>query len=141
MDPHKLGPRVRTHDPHVGTPDEPPTKPDLGTAWPPNIVRRPPHLSQEDYKIWQAWYPTLTIQPKTLYFDVAVGNGKEIPFQQLSNPYYRAWIRNTRRRIDALFLFPTKIWIVELRYLAAPSAIGECGSFRAGFPALCGLCG
>lgn len=98
----------------------------LGTRWPPDLVRKPPHMSQEDYGLWKRWYPTVRAGVLALYFDVGLGEGVPLPqLQDEPENYKRMWIRNTQRRADALLVRSGLIWLVELRYLASPNAVGR----------------
>lgn len=103
----------------------------LGPVWPNLIHRKPPRMSTEDYEIWLRWYPRYLQTTKALYFDVGIGPGAPAPETDPNSPYLRAWTRNTQRRLDAILVREDELWIVELRFLASPSAVGRLLIYRA----------
>lgn len=84
----------------------------------------PPRMSEEDYRIWQRWYPTIQRQVKQMWFDVGLGKPKPIP-AGTSVELAFMWDRNTQKRADVIIETSQEIWLVELRFKAQPNAIGR----------------
>lgn len=97
----------------------------LGPAFHPSTERRPTRMSSEDWEIWRRWFPQYRESTKLLYFDVGLGPGRPAPDPDINSPYRRAWLRNTQRRADVVMVREEEIWLVELRFLASPNAVGR----------------
>jgi hypothetical protein len=96
---------------------------DLGPLFPPNYTGIPTHMSLQDRNIWYRWHPFAWQQFSGFYFDAAVGIGT-IPPPGGNEKLRAAWIRLTKKRIDAIGLRKDAIWIIEVRATAGASALG-----------------
>lgn len=98
----------------------------LGTEYPPLISKRPPHMSDEDYEIYQQWWPRVSKPVLRTWYDVGVGEGSPdaiTPGDGIN--YKRMWTRITQKRIDLLAETPNQLWLVELRHAATSNAVGR----------------
>lgn len=96
----------------------------LGTPYLPSWAGRPPHMSPEDYQIWQRWRPSLWGHVGTLYFDVAVGSVAP-PSEMYDEKLRAGWVRLNQRRIDVVADRGETAEIIELRFDATPNAVGR----------------
>lgn len=96
----------------------------LGPDFPPTWNGYPTRMSEEDYRLWQRWYPAIRGQVLRMWFDVGLGKAKPIPEGTSAELAYM-WQRNTQKRADVIIETILEIWLVELRYKAQPNAIGR----------------
>lgn len=96
----------------------------LGPEFLPTWNGYPPRMSDEDYRIWQRWYPTIRHQVLRMWFDVGLGAGKPIPEGTTADLAFM-WTRNTQKRADVIIEVAEQIWLVEIRFAAQPNAIGR----------------
>lgn len=96
----------------------------LGPEFPPTWSGYPPRMSEEDYQIWQRWWPTVQQFALRMWFDVGLGTGRPIP-PGTSPELTFMWERNTQKRADVIIETTTAIWLVELRHAASLNAIGR----------------
>lgn len=96
---------------------------DLGLKYDPNYNGRPPHMSSQDWAIWQRWLPFHWQDFSAWYFDAAVGVGAAAPPEGTAR-MRAAWTRITQKRIDAIGVRSTAVWILEIRASAGSSALG-----------------
>jgi len=81
-------------------------------------------MSQEDFPIWRAWYPSVKESALALYFDVGLGLPDELP-QSDDAEQLLGWIRNTQKRADAIIERASDVLLVELRFNAQLNALGR----------------
>jgi len=96
---------------------------DLGPLFPNNFTGIPTHMSTGDFNIWGRWHAFNWQHFSGFYFDAAVGVGT-IPPPGGPEKLRAAWIRLTKKRIDAIGLRADAIWIIEVRATAGSSALG-----------------
>jgi len=96
----------------------------LGTARSPGWQGYPPHMSDEDYKIWIRYRQQIVPIALKLYFDVGVGGTSNTP---PGTPDYlkKDWLRLTQKRIDVLAETADSWIIIELRARATSSVLGR----------------
>lgn len=101
----------------------------LGQAYLPGWRGYPPHMSDEDFKIWERYKRHALTDIHRMYFDVGLGGQEEVP---PGTPPEMAtmWTRNTQKRIDVL-LETTEGWrMIELRAHATGAALGRLLMYR-----------
>jgi len=96
---------------------------DIGQSFLPTFRGRPPHMSAQDFNIWQRWIPFHFQDFTNFYFDAAVGDGA-IPPPGGTDKMRAAWTRITQKRIDAIGIRKDAAWILEVRASAGSSALG-----------------
>lgn len=96
----------------------------LGPEFPPTWSGRPPRMSDEDYRIWLRWWPTVQQFALRMWFDVGLGTVDSIP-PGTSAELTFMWERNNQKRADAIIEGLTDILLVELRHAASLNAIGR----------------
>lgn len=96
----------------------------LGPKFGPGFNGKPARMSEEDYAIWQRWWPNVSRETLAVYFDVGVGQGRA-PVSGGSPGEIFMWLRNNQKRIDVIIERLREVWIVELRFAAQSSAIGR----------------
>lgn len=96
----------------------------LGNRYQPGFAGRPPHMSQQDFPIWERWYPSIKPTATALYFDIGLGLPDELPHSDDADQLL-GWIRNTQKRADAIIERANDVLLVELRYNAQLNAIGR----------------
>lgn len=101
----------------------------LGPEFLPTWNGYPPRMSEEDYRIWTRWYPTIRQSVLRIWFDIGLGNIPEIP-PGTSAELAFMWERNNQKRADAIIEAPTEIWLVELRNAASLNAIGRLEGYQ-----------
>lgn len=101
----------------------------LGREFPADWSGYPPRMSEEDFQIWQRWWPTVKHLALRMWFDVGLGGGQAIPEGTGADLAYM-WTRNTQKRADAIIETADSIWLVELRFAAQPNAIGRLLTYR-----------
>ena len=96
----------------------------LDTRYPPTYSGRPPRMSQEDFPIWERWFPKIRETARGLYFDVGLGLPDQLPESDDANQLL-GWIRNTQKRADAIIERDTDVLLVEMRFNAQLNALGR----------------
>jgi len=96
---------------------------DLGKQFGNTWTGRPPHMSSQDWAIWQRWHAFRAKDFMGFYYDCAVGEGTKPP-EGGTDKQRAAWIRITQKRIDAIGIRADAIWIIEVRPSAGSSAMG-----------------
>lgn len=86
-------------------------------------------MSQEDFLIWQVWYPNVRPNAERLFFDVGLGLPDELPQTEDANQLM-GWIRNTQKRADVIIERSKDVYLVELRYNATLNAIGRLQGYQ-----------
>ena len=96
----------------------------LGTPRSPGWRGYPPHMSDEDFKIWVKYRSQIEPLALRLYFDVGVGGTSDYP---PDTPDYlkKDWLRLTQKRIDVLAETADSWIIIELRARATSSVLGR----------------
>lgn len=96
---------------------------DLGRAFPVDFAGIPPHVSQNDLRLWEEWRRRFSAGYKALYFDVALGEGTEAPPGTPAN-LAASWRRLTQFRVDLVADQGERWDLIEFRPNAGPGAIG-----------------
>lgn len=86
-------------------------------------------MSQEDFPIWERYYPKVKDGAVALYFDVGLGLPDELP-QSENAEQLLGWIRNTQKRADAIIEREHDVLVIELRYNAQLNAVGRLLGYR-----------
>jgi len=102
---------------------------DMGQPFPTDFEGVPPHISSEDFQLWERWRRRFAKQYKWFFFDVAIGEGAAIPPGTPEN-VGRAWQRLTRLRLDLLADRGDEWHLIEFRPHAGPGAIGALQSYH-----------
>lgn len=114
---------------------------ELGPAYAPNFLGRPPAMPAGDLALWWRTRDRLTRGALRLYFNVRLGNGSAyhgIPDPDLE----RMWRQNTQARADLIIQRPNAVEIVELHAGSTAAEIGRLQAYAALWtldPALPGL--
>ena len=83
-------------------------------------------MSDEDYEIYQQWWPQVVGPVLRTWYDVGVGDGSPEAFTPGDGAnYQRMWTRITQKRIDLLAETASELWLVELRHAATSNAVGR----------------
>lgn len=101
----------------------------LETRFPPSYTGHPARMSQEDFPIWERWYPKIKPSAIALYFDVGLGLPDQLPETE-DAAQLLGWIRNTQKRADAIIERDFDVLLVELRFNAQVNAIGRLECYR-----------
>lgn len=96
---------------------------DLGRAFPVDFAGIPPHVSQNDLRLWEEWRRVYAKEYVGLYFDVALGQGTAAPPGTPDN-LASAWRRLTQFRADLVADHGDRWDLIEFRPNAGPGAIG-----------------
>jgi len=96
---------------------------DLGPLFPNTFTGVPTHMSKQDFLIWTRYHSLTSQHFSGFYFDAAVGVGT-IPPPGGEEKLRAAWIRLTKKRIDAIGIRTDAVWIIEVRATAGTSALG-----------------
>lgn len=102
---------------------------DLGPEFPPTFTGRPTRSSNEDYAIWQRYWPAVRPGTLRLWFDVGLGLGSPVP-EAATAAERRMWVKNTQKRADVLIEREKELWLIELRDEAQASAVGRLFLYR-----------
>jgi hypothetical protein len=84
----------------------------------------PPHMSAEDFGIWQRYKTDALKDINLMYFDVGLGGQTQVP-PGTPTEYAIMWLRNTQKRADVVFDAFTEWRIIELRHNATGAALGR----------------
>ena len=103
---------------------------DYGRPWDINTPGTPPHLSREDYPLYERYLPLVRAAMRRTWFDVALGP-EQPTTPDTPPPIHAMWTRLNRKRLDVLWDSETHWHIVELRDQAQPNAIGRLLTYRA----------
>lgn len=95
-----------------------------GDAFLPDFRGRPPHMSEEDFAIWQRWWPFNRAGVTRMWFDVGLGMPDELP-ETPDAAGLGGWIRINQKRVDVVIDREGVIEIVELRAGATLNAVGR----------------
>jgi len=98
--------------------------PDLGPEYSLDIGRIPPHMSSEDYILFQRWRPNYYGLKPIVYYDVGIGP-EQHGAEKLDQNLQTMWRRLNQKRIDVLLRFPDRWHIVELRDRSNANAVGR----------------
>lgn len=96
----------------------------LGQPYPTSWQGYPPHMSDEDFKIWQRYKLSALKDIRSMYFDVGLGGQTEVP-PGTPTEYATMWTRNTQKRIDVLLDAGNEWRLIELRAHATGAALGR----------------
>jgi len=102
---------------------------DLGPLYPATFRGKPPHISPEDYLIFDRWWPTWSKGVTATYFDVGLGKGVPIPPGTPPN-YAKMRTRLSQARADIVAIKSNQLWIIELRFQANTNAVGRVLGYK-----------
>lgn len=97
--------------------------------YPPTPLAKYPHLNIFDKRIWSRFIIINPLDFKTIYYDVRVGTGANIP-NPTDNKYIKDFNGLTQKRIDVVALAPSAIYIIEVKPLASIIACGQAIIYR-----------
>lgn len=97
---------------------------DLGPEFRTDFAGIPPHLSQNDLRLWESFRRRFAGDFRRFFFDVALGRGQAVG-PGVSPNVAAAWRRLTRFRADVVADTPEAWTIIEIRPNAGPGAIGS----------------
>jgi len=103
--------------------------PDLGIPYPPTWQGTPAHMAPQDLRLWRRALPQLAPLVSAWYYDAAVGAGRPGPGDP-SDPIEIAWLRLTRKRLDAVGDTPAAWLLIEVRPNAGLGALGAIQTYR-----------
>ena len=83
-----------------------------------------PHMMPEDVPVWRRWLDTHDNDWDRIDYDVHVGEGVDLP-PDFAEPHRSNAIGLSKKRIDAVLIYPDKIVIVEVKKLASWKALGQ----------------
>ncbi|HEV8719960.1 MAG TPA: hypothetical protein VGW77_04890 [Candidatus Binatia bacterium] len=101
----------------------------LGPKYGPDYTGYPPRMSQEDFLIWQRWWPAHKSAVIALYFDVGLGLPDFLPTTD-DAAQLLGWIRNTQKRADVITERDTDVLLIEFRFNAQLNAIGRLQGYQ-----------
>lgn len=102
---------------------------DLGPPFRTDFVGVPPHVSTEDFVLWERFRRTYAKEYVQFYFDVAIGEGAEAP-PGTPEKIAAAWTRLTRFRLDVLGDHGDEWHVIEMRPRAGPGAVGALQTYH-----------
>ena len=96
-----------------------------------------PHLSDEESRVWQRYMANNPARFFQVYYDMRVGEGRNLPID--SDPTYQgAWWDLSRRRVDVIAEDQEAVYIIELKqtadFKAVMQAYGYAVLFRDNYP-------
>lgn len=101
----------------------------LGNRYLPTWRGYPPHMSQDDYPLWQKYKNEALKDAIAVYYDVGLGGQAEVP-EGVTPDMALMWLRNTQKRADVV-IETTQEWkIIELRSQATGAALGRLLMYR-----------
>lgn len=101
---------------------------ELGARFAPDFVGIPPHVSQEDFRLWERFRRAHGGEYVAFYFDVSLGEGEQAEPGVAAN-VAAAWRRLTRFRVDVVGDRGDSWDLIELRRNAGPGAIGALQTY------------
>lgn len=102
----------------------------LGEPYKPTWMGYPPHMSKEDYLLWNIYKITALKDALNVYFDVGLGGQEEVP-EGTTPQMAHMWLRNTQSRADVVIETETEWRIIELRHQSTGSELGRILKYRA----------
>jgi hypothetical protein len=85
---------------------------------------RYPHMMPEDVPVWDRWLQSQVPDWTEILYDVKVGRGVDTP-EDYPEPYASMAAVLSKKRIDAVLVYPDQHIIVEVKKLADWKAIGQ----------------
>lgn len=101
---------------------------DLGPKFPVSFEGIPPHVSSEDFVLWEEFRRRFSKDYVAFYFDVSVGEG-EAAAANVRESVAAAWTRLTKLRADVVGDTGTEWHLIELRPNAGPGAVGALQAY------------
>lgn len=103
---------------------------DLGPKFSPTFEGVPPHVSSEDFVLWEEFRRRFAKDYVAFYFDVSLGRGQSVG-AGVRPEVARAWERLTKFRADVVGDTGTEWHLIELRPNAGPGGIGAVQTYSA----------
>jgi len=98
--------------------------PDLGRIFPYKLLAKYPHLTPHDTGVWSLFIDHNPHAFTTVYYDVRVGSGAAPPDTQ-PDDWTADYQSLTQKRIDAVAIGATGLYIIELKPRAGAIALGQ----------------
>lgn len=86
------------------------------------------HLRPEDIAVWERFIEKYPNAYETVNYDLKTGKGREYP-ETPGELIQADMIHLSRKRIDAVAYFGTWVYIIEIKPVANPSAIGQIETY------------
>lgn len=98
-------------------------------SFPPDLLRKYPHMFPEDIAIWERFLKVYKDDFLGFDYDVKVGSVPDFP-DGLDNSIYKAGNILWKKRIDAVGYKKDGIYIIEVKPNAGMSALGQIITYR-----------
>lgn len=103
-----------------------PTK--LGEKYPVSWRGNYPHMLQEDFSTWESFLDQHASDFLHFYYDVRVG-GPHLDGFNVEEPWATMWYDLNAKRIDAIAVMESKLWLIEVTARPGMRAIGQLATY------------
>lgn len=92
--------------------------------FPPTQLLKFPRMRPEDVAVWRQFIDSYGTMFEGFDYDYPVGPGRSNPFTPGSEKS-RLYSGLTQYRVDAIGYRPTSTWVIEIKEVATPEALGQ----------------